>query len=621
MSTFDRRRGLIAALGLTGTGLIGAAIAKPKHDGKPKHTKHDEKKHDEKKSKKHGGEHDHMTFDHPETDAEITPAPEVDVTPEPTADVDVAPQAKLTRKQKKRQRSDDLSLSATTTAPPGPVLIKRYGFPAQNGIDRYNPRGLAVGLTKPDVEFTQTWRVTDPGAYADWDVFAFGGFVSGFKADPILATFQARRPVTVGYAWRRPGTTPPAFLAADGWQLSGSIKAATISNGAVTEWPVYRKNFPAGDVTIKGANNRLPWLLFAEADGQPSSGPSVPSGLAVPQPNAMCPSWVHDKHTSADGFPLGHSAIDDEYWCYFGHEHGSDEAPACPGQTCRIRFGTAAKKMGMTENHHGYKRYTIKLQDGKWLLVMGHFGTTGVLRANTCLQQFHEVYFELRSGSGELLAIRNHMADFGRSGGCQIQDTCNIPLNPTTCPTGNADTGYTSPGQGMRQLPVTPFGLNSQAYEPWLTAIYKVLGFSGGKFVMNTVDGIDICPNDGKCDTGIRTAKGTGTGRFLTFNKEQDTGVNRTFGIKQSGRENSNGKYWTDPLGKQFRNATDADAVEQYTKPGFSWQMIDFDLGHWGGTNVAVWGDPVIKVPTGQPGDAEGSIYELTRRSQNPSAN
>lgn len=539
------------------------------------------------------------------------------------------------RKRGKRKDTGEqrLGIAAVAAAASDGVIVARYGISADNGIDAYQPRQFKVGYEARDAQRDKTgvkatWKVTDAGDYAGWDVFAFGRVTGGHMADntPQWASFTLGRAATLAYVHRGSGA-PPARLAQQGWTESGTINAKIQDDrGWTGPWKVFRKRFDAGEAIVpspseNGQSAILPWLLFAEADGTPSPAPAWPSGKAEPKPNELCPSWLHDSIKAPNSnFLTWHPPIDyGRYHCYFEHEHGSDWRHVTRDPAFAPRYLEIAKVADMAENHWGHKGYAIMLSTGHRMYVTQHFGTTGVLRANTCKQRHHLLEISLFNASGsERLAQLRFMADYGISGGCRVGDDCGIPLDPVTCPHGNEDTGITSFGHGSRQIPVAPFGVDGNGYEPWLTVLPTKLGLNG-KLVANTADGIDVCDGPG-CNNAVRTRHGTGTARFLTFNQSDDGAA---LGIKATGQENASGYFFTDPHGTEYRDPSNpgADAVRQFIKPGLDWKSSldsdDIERGHMGGPNIARWGEPVQHVATGIAGDAEESIRHALDNDQN----
>lgn len=615
--------------------ILGALAAALPAIAEAKKAKHDKKRHAPKHKHKH-----HDTPELPPVD-DITDPVVVEPDPTPT------PEATMRAPRKKRRdRVQSSALATATSAPAAPCLVKRYYGAADNGgsgadrFDAYRPWQFAPGLAIKDAQRTvngqsSTWILLDGGPFTGADCFCFGATAGGHAKgnENRWAEFDIQRDSLVGYVWRD-GGAPPAWIAADGWTLAGTVDAKNPDKGWGGMAPankLYTKSFNAGRIAIKGPSDGttvkvLPWVLFAEKDG---AIPTKPANYDTP--NQPCSQAYHDSFKTSDGKrPTWHPQIDyGRSHCYFEHEHGSDLSVITKDPAARPRYGEVMAVMGMTENHWGNKQYAVKVSDGKWLFILHHFGTTGVKRADTCLQRYHNVEIRLYNASGsERLAELRFAGDFGTSSGCQTGDNCDIPLDTATCPNGNRDTGYVNKGQGSRQLPVAPFGATVQSYEPWLVNLNGLLLGLSGELVINTPDGIDICDAAG-CNNAVRSTLGTGTSRFLTLDVDErvinEQRVTVPFGIKATGQENANGYFWTDAFGKTLLTSSSTGAVRQFIKPGLNWESslndADIERGHMGGANAPRWGDPLEHVPTGVPGDAEGSIWAAVRRSQNPSSN
>lgn len=579
------RRALLAALGIAPL----SVAAKPKHAHKHKH-------HDEGHSKSH--HHDKP--------------------------------AKGKRKDHHDKEGSVRALTIPAATPAEGPLVFRYGVNASNGLDRYQPRQLAVGFVAQDIQRNSSWAVTNVGGFGGWDVFPFGRVGGGMTTEvsPNWATFELARPAKLGYVWRYDpsvlGANPlPSWLAANGWVESGTIDALMQDPNRqwTGPWKVLTKEFPAGTATIPSPSQNgnpkiLPWILFAETGGTPSPAPSVPAGKTVPVPNTLCPAWVHDQYYATncprdpndpDVCRTWHLSHDSKYWCYFNHDHGSDPKLVCgtDAACANIRFGEIAKVAGMHEIHEGHKVYCMDYtaSHGVKVMIVQHQGTWGLGRVNTCNQQYHLLEILVRTPSDRVYNTRI-MADFGRSLGTLSQDGGGDPF-PNVC---NEQTGYTTPTPS-RLIPIGNFCKNASnppdnAYEPWDTfvdAFLASLGF-GGNTVFNTTDPL-TCPSDASGTTPIEVMTRSGTGRFFTANQ---------MNFHCPAHANAQGKWWTDPFGITIVPQTDPKAVLQFCKPGWT-GFAAMPSGvpencHRGGKDMARWGDWAICVPTGEAGDFEGSI-------------
>lgn len=430
-----------------------------------------------------------------------------------------------------------LPLVTTTAAVQGqPALLASYVMqPSPSYQDaRYTPRSFAVA------------------PYAGWDVLTLPGGINTTRSNNDWLTLRLNRPATLAIVWRGQ-LDPPAWMSS--WSRS---EHATI-NGK--RYPTYRQTFPAGTVVLGGVNNSgvstsqpTYLVLFAEENGNPSPAPIVPSGQEAPQANKPCPAWVHDQYVAVapDGqsYPTWHPQIDPVYWCYFGHEHGSD--PALFSADYKPVYGYTAAQQGKSEPHTGFKSYVFDDELGQRWLITHHFGTAGLMRA---CERFHSMDVAVADkATGELLADFHLMGDFGKS---VVNKTGEI-LAPSACP-DQAAIADAAGSRGIRRLPVA--NRDGVGYEPWrLDSSGNILGFNSAALTFNTPSAMVMC-NDVICDQPISTG-GNGAFRFISFL----TG----FGVATG---TNAGVFYTDGYGKQLMSAEQAGAVRQYVKPGTNISM------------------------------------------------
>jgi hypothetical protein len=498
-----------------------------------------------------------------------------------------------------------------------PTLIARYDGNAIHNKVRYLPRQFQAGFNQiADVSWGN-WTVVNAGVYSGWDVLPLpnDGLRRALTTYP-HATYTLTRPASVAIVWR--AETPPAdWLAANGWTPASPVTVSNPSRGTKT-YPTYTRSLPAGafaiggnydpgDSTAAGAKN-LPWVLVAEENAQPSAAPVVPEGNAVPAANTTCPAWAHDRYQAIgpDGsmYRTWHPAIDPVYWCYFRHEHGSDPRHAFPDGDFTPLYGYVASGMTipgtstpMTENHWGHKSAAFQNADGYWLYVTQHVGTTGVARANTCLQRFHLVEILVRTAARtETLAHLQFMADYGRS---VVSDaSTNTHYTPTACPNGNAATGLTS-SVPSRRIPLVTTG--QLGYEPWQFSqtAYAAMGLTGA-LTINTQQPLDIC-GALACDAPVARPLNAGVSRI--------TQPTTTFGIHDPGLS-LDGHFCTDGMGMVMDCALPG-AIAQFIAPGFSTTIRGTGSLTQTHFETSVWGDALLVSAGGTlDRDPEGSIAE-----------
>lgn len=426
-----------------------------------------------------------------------------------------------------------------------PTLLSAYlirGPQPDYEIVKYQPRQFAAGHDADPGD--KTARIDDPGAYAGWDVMN----TPNREINTIMdrndwIDLTLTRAARLAIAWRG-GEPLPAWLS--GWTRSSDV----VINGFTV--PTYVRDVQAGVLQLGSVydpdapyrysrDNYL--ILFAEADGTPSPAPATPDGYEPPQPNTTCPAWVHDQYvtTGPDGqtYRTWHPQIDPVFWCYFHHEHGSDPSPHKPV------FGYTAARMGMEEGHEGFKVYTFNEADGVKIVVTHHFGSARPSKA-ACVR-FHTFDMAVYQ-AGALLADIHVMADHGKSQHARTD----IDLTPPDCPNQAAEADADG-STGVRKFQVA--SMDPVGYEPWRIDFAKVIIGRLAEFSVNTPSRIADC-NTLACDADVPTGD-QGEFRFATYGPG--------FGIQAGERT---GEFYTDPLGRTFKNAGDAEAVWQFVAPG-----------------------------------------------------
>ena len=451
--------------------------------------------------------------------------------------------------------------TAVTPAPHGqpgpggaPALLKSYALDPypQYEIMKYRPRQFATGYAIDD----GTGTVTNAGPYAGWDVLNTpnDGINRAMNA-PRWLRLQLNRSATLAIVWRDGGSLP-------GWLASWTPGGAVSIGGSSAR--TFTRTFPAGAVDLGavwdtpglGPSARFTYLvLFAEASGRPSAAPAVPAGRPAPQPNQACPAWVHDTYVTTGpdgkGYPTWHPQIDPVYWCYFGHEHGSDPAFIDPG--FYPAYGYAGLAMGMDEAHVGFKGYAFPDEFGNRWYVTHHFGSA---TNQAACGRFHEVDVTVAArGTSTIVANLHFVGDFGHS---ETADT-HEPYRPSACPNQYQEAAG-SPG--VRQV-----NRGRNGYEPWrLGDMHAALGFDSRALILNTRDRIAVC-TDLTCDV-VRPTGATGTDRFL----EAGSG-GQGMGLHAGSAGGNAGTFYTDPMGMGFRQAGQSGAVRQYLAPGLNLQL------------------------------------------------
>jgi hypothetical protein len=432
--------------------------------------------------------------------------------------------------------------------------------------------------------------VTDPGAYAGWDILVTanrGGHRADATADAL--TIRLHRPAVLAVVWRD-GSSIPTWL--QGWTEDSTRTVVTAGQTGNGPRRTFRKSFAAGEAVLSGpaqgtdGQRNTPWILVAEPDGRPSPAPAVPSGREAPRANETCPAWVLDQYITdgPDGqeYRTWHPHIDPVYWCYFRDEHGSNPDLLRSGYRPPFDFATA--RAGQSEAHQGFKNCALDDGSGRRWLFTQHFGTGGLARACTC---FHTVDVAVASNaSGELLAELHFLGDYGAS----VENATDKLLTPSGCPEQVA-APRAEGSNGVRRLPVQ--GSTLAFYEPWRLGVTgNVLGLEGG-FTINTMDAITIC-NGLACGQAVQTAGNTGSLRHVSW---------VSMGIRAAAND---GELYTDPYARQVVGASTSGVVRQYVKPGLLVQLPPraatssvkcHDTQGWG--RLYQYGpDPLVSHPT-----------------------
>ncbi|MDJ0498906.1 MAG: S-layer homology domain-containing protein [Acidimicrobiia bacterium] len=347
------------------------------------------------------------------------------------------------------------------------ALVARYHvIRKDDGVDviytnnmRYWPRSMAKGLDiEPDPDYAD--KVDSPGRYTGWDVLSPSTRWEFKNIGPRndWMNFTLNRPARVAVVWRDDFPLP-GWLS--GWDEGGSVAI----DGDLH--PVYEKDYPAGPVKLGTVEYSSEWremylILLAEADGRPTPAPPAPAGFSPAKPNVPCPAWVHGLHTTTgpDGarYETWHPQIDPVYWCYFGHEHGSNPA-LIPGSPM-IPYQYVASNVPQDEPNMGFKEFIFKDMSGNhWVRFVIHAGTASDRRI---CAQFHTLYVSIYDLAGNEKFAAGFKADYGAA--FSTGDTGNQVLLPTDC-------GYSMPGladqvdnQQRRRINV---GSGANNYETW----------------------------------------------------------------------------------------------------------------------------------------------------------
>lgn len=447
---------------------------------------------------------------------------------------------------------------------------------------QYRPRQFDAGISlirrAAEQSFAES-RLDDPGPYRGWDVLILpgGGTYTGSTGKNLLELYL-NRTARVGLVWYGNPDDLPSWMPNQGWTRGVDVKVDGKS------YPVFLRTMGAGQQFLGGIerkSGRVYTVLLAEKDSKPSSPPPVPAGLEVPKPNTACPDWVHDQYMvkGFDGkmYRTWHPQIDPVYWCYFGHEHGSDpsQLPALKAAMdrgdLRAAFGYVSTKAQKDEVHQGFKLFAYDDRQGRNWLIQFHIGTGG--RGRLCTE-FHEYnVWAVDSKTGELLADLHFMTDTGPALNASAFDDPSTPLRneandtfyaPADCPDNwkpNLDGNV-----GRRRIPQ----INRNGYETWQPSLPSQLGLFGGR-------GYNTDNPQTRCSTSVDAQNRPTCDQMIRSPSDYDWGENRWFiiadganigfGIDAS-KALATGVFYTDTSGTKLASSGDPNAVRQYIKPG-----------------------------------------------------
>lgn len=417
------------------------------------------------------------------------------------------------------------------------------------------PRQYDAGLQWDDHSLG-TMQIQTPGIGVGCDFFpSLNLGRMRVTAAPNVHMFDLNRDATIYVIQRNNEANAAAWITAGDPVAQAEIKR--LSNGSVSAYDVYEfeghagmNDFPgAWDVgsTPSGAR-QMPVFIFCENDGSATLTP--PGNI---QPNAPCPSSLHDQWvtTGPDGqtYATWHPEIDETYWCYYGHEHGSN--PAHFDANWHPAFGYTATQHGMSEAHAGFKVYVFDDDTGQYRhAIVQHQGSSGTARA--CVSH-HTLEYRMKDlSSGSVLVDVKFMADFGKA----INNNSQLPYTPTACPNQAAN----ATGTGVRQIALVG-GTN---YGPWRADFVRVgsgpVVFLGGSFTFNTPDDVADCA-DMTCDTVVASGD-SGTQRFIT--------ANDGFAFVDPVSGSNNGSFCTNPEGTAVVACNTAGAIAQFVADGLN---------------------------------------------------
>lgn len=333
------------------------------------------------------------------------------------------------------------------------------------------PAQRTLTTTHSVVNVNQYW--TDNTRYTVGDPTQLGASLrqvltrSDWRAGNAVALIATGAPTP---AWGRAGFAAFDNNAANAAQL---VITYHLQTQTATPTSTTRANTPMPTM--------MPTSTATPRANTPTPTQTPPAGTPQPVAGQPCPAWVHDRYvaTGPDGktYPTWHPAIDPQYGCDFGHEHGDNPAgsPALRGYT--LPFGYVGLSVGEVEAHTGFKVYRWdNIQggsngpnhDGASLLILFHQGTSS---DNAFTQAFHEIqihYYNPRDGREVHVQM---LAPFGNLAiGCGANDPNLLRIQQANVPGLREIPGPQCFGAALKNGSGTIAG--SIPYEDWLTALY-----------------------------------------------------------------------------------------------------------------------------------------------------
>ena len=388
--------------------------------------------------------------------------------------------------------------------------------------------------------------------YEGWDALEIP-WSDSYNADWLHLTLN--RDATVVVVWE----SGASWL--NGWQKG---QTSLTENNRTKEFTSYTKNFSKGEVVLggPGKDKGRYRVLIAEKDGTASQEPPLPAKIDErPEANATCPSWLHNAYraTGPGGqeYKSWHPQIDPVYWCYFGHEHGSD--PSLVGYKAKLNY-TATQNSSQAEQHQGFKGFAIRDEEqGLGWYINIHATTSDIARA--CVQ-FHTVVVAVTDlSTGELLAELSYKGDFGGLVANRKNKNGEIPfISHHQCPEQKPADAGTRPVKRIRVA--NESSIENNDYERWFGGITRELGMDfKGDFGIE----IDIRNPGTSCNTFACTGD--------HVNNSQ--GDRRTIRLKQIQIKHDpfkdadgDGVFYTNPYGTAPASEGDEGAIRQFIKPG-----------------------------------------------------
>ncbi len=412
---------------------------------------------------------------------------------------------------------------------------------------KYQPRSFAPG-TDVDADPFSSAVVDDAGGYLGWDVLTPPRNWSNVTRNPWLH-FNLDRRAAAAIVWRSDKAKP-------GWLNSWSRSGQVVIDGRT--YPVYKKALASGAHSLGGPATTSDYVrnylvLLAEENGSATPEPLVPANRPAIEPNTLCPQWLHDSYSTKgpDGNTYGtwHPQIDPTFWCYFGHDHGSNPN-LIPGSP-KVPYQYIAAKVPQIEPNVGFKEFTFEYQN-HYVRIVEHFGTASERRV---CARFHTMYVMVYDANGNEKFRTGFKADFGAAISAANQTT----LTGSTC-------GYSMAAVRVATDAFRRFRREADSghYEVWRTVPTSNTTNLG--LVLNHTfdirDPYSFCPTQNCTDVELHSPdrRQTETRRTLQLRGLE---IRSSFAL-------DTGTYYTDPFGAGIVPAGASNAVQNYVAPGFT---------------------------------------------------
>ena len=393
-------------------------------------------------------------------------------------------------------------------------------------------------------------------SFGRWDVLTWDSWYYDESTLPNWLNLELNRDAQIAVLWQ--GDTLASWL-------DSSWTEDRITDGKRT----FKKSFSKGKVTLGGAENKGSYtLLLAEADGSAPIPPTVPAGKEKPVPNTTCPTWVHDSYTTTgpDGreYATWHPQIDPTYWCYFGHEHGSD--PSGMGGYMPYFDYVAYHNNRQDERHEGFKGFVV--QDGSLTWYLNIHATVSMIM-RTCIP-LHTVVVAATNASGELVAEIAFKGDFGET----VANTGDRALLKSTACDQEALLAQDTKAEKRVRVLNDP-NYEDKGYEQWRMIGSDFLGleFNSGNITMDIRNPMTGC-NGLRCSTGLLTnpkndgeIKNHGERRTINFHN----GVKLTYNLTHDLNDGvADGFFYTNSYGNALAQEGEEGSIRQFIQPGLN---------------------------------------------------